>query len=1033
MYVSVPFNKMKYPFFYLALLLLQLLTMLSVLASDTQTPQDKPKTSRAGSIAKTDYDLTPLGYFGGTCTRVLVDNNRLFVTTTNGLLIFDISEPGSPALKGRYKTPDRAQGIFVTNDIAYIATASSGLLIIDVKKPEKPMFLSAYDTPGSAYNVYVNGSTAYVADGESGLQIIDVSNPSAPRLQGSYNTPGSAQDVFVKDDIAYVADGTSGLQIIDVHDPQLPRLISNYDTDRFATGLCVTDGTAFVADGEFGGLQIIDVSRPNKPRYISSYNTRGQASGVCVVKNVAYVADGYGGLQIIGVTNVRNPVLLASYDTTGTVLSVCIAENPVVSPVRGETSNGVSKANLMAYLADGEGGFQILAVDSPRNPRFLFRYATCGSAWNVYVTDDVAYIANGESGLGIIDIRDPRNPIFSSNFDTPGSVRSVHVVNNIAYVADSESGLQIIDVGSPTTPKLIRNYNIPGSAWNVYLKDNIAYIASGTGGLQILDVRNPVQPKPQGNFSAASETVGVCVVNNIACIIDHEEGLQTVDISNPKEPVLLGAYKTAGSPRNICVTDNIALIAEHSNGMEIIDISDPANPKMLSKYDTPGETQQICVVGDRAYLANRSGGLQIIDIKNPDKPHLVGHYKTRGEAWGVHGTESVICIAAWDAGLQIIGKSPPVLDPIADKFIKEGERLEFAISGSKTGVEKPFLMYSAANLPRGASFDPVSQTFSWRPGYDASGVYDVTFMCCDDSTPALCDSKTVRITVTDVNNPPQLKLIGNKTVIEGKPLQFTVSATDVETKSDALTFSATGMPQGASFNPKTRRFSWTPGSVNVGNHEVTFAVTDNGTPPLSATETVKIAVERFNPPPVIEHISDKKVSKGAPIQISIKAASADSSPGTLTYSATPLPKGASIDPSTGIFSWEPTCADVGTHIITFSCCDNGTPPQSATETVKITVTRTNSRPVIEPISDMSIRVNEPLEFTINATDPDAECDTLTYSAINLPDGASFDHATRIFSWKPGNKDVGTHIVIFMCCDSAKPPLCDSKTVIINVY
>src|SRR3989337_869176 len=110
MHVSVPFNKMKHPFFYLALLLLQLLTMLSVLASNTkQTPQDKPKTSRVGSIAKTDYDLTPLGYFGGTCTRVLVDNNHLFVTTTNGLLIFDISEPSSPTLKGRYKTPDRAQ------------------------------------------------------------------------------------------------------------------------------------------------------------------------------------------------------------------------------------------------------------------------------------------------------------------------------------------------------------------------------------------------------------------------------------------------------------------------------------------------------------------------------------------------------------------------------------------------------------------------------------------------------------------------------------------------------------------------------------------------------------------------------------------------------------------------------------------------------------------------------------------------------------------------------------------------------------
>lgn len=218
---------------------------------------------------------------------------------------------------------------------------------------------------------------------------------------------------------------------------------------------------------------------------------------------------------------------------------------------------------------------------------------------------------------------------------------------------------------------------------------------------------------------------------------------------------------------------------------------------------------------------------------------------------------------------------------------------------------------------------------------------------------------------------------------------------------------------------------------------------------MSTSETIKIIVEKITTPPVIEPvvepvaeplvepviepIGNKKIQEGTPVQIVIKATDADSPPDTLTYSATPLPEGASFDPSTGVFNWVPTCADAGIHIVTFSCCDNGTPPLCATETVEITVTRTNSRPAIEPISDMRIHVNEPFVFTINATDPDTECDTLTYSAISLPDGASFDPDTRVFKWKPSDKDLGTNVVIFMCCDSTEPPLCDSKVVIINVY
>ena len=61
---------------------------------------------------------------------------------------------------------------------------------------------------------------------------------------------------------------------------------------------------------------------------------------------------------------------------------------------------------------------------------------------------------------------------------------------------------------------------------------------------------------------------------------------------------------------------------------------------------------------------------------------------------------------------------------------------------------------------------------------------------------------------------------------------------------------------------------------------------------------------------------------------------------------------------------------------------------------------------IEPIGDKFVNVGEVLEFTVSATDPDG--DTLTYSAANLPIGATFDLQTHKFYWIPTSDQVGEH-------------------------
>lgn len=100
------------------------------------------------------------------------------------------------------------------------------------------------------------------------------------------------------------------------------------------------------------------------------------------------------------------------------------------------------------------------------------------------------------------------------------------------------------------------------------------------------------------------------------------------------------------------------------------------------------------------------------------------------------------------------------------------------------------------------------------------------------------------------NQPPVLAPIGPKSVNENALLTFTVSATDPDS-GQTLTYSASGLPSGATFIPATRTFSWTPNFSQNGTYNVTFTVTDNGSPQLSDSETIQIVVNDGPQPAVV--------------------------------------------------------------------------------------------------------------------------------------------------------------------------------------
>ncbi len=110
---------------------------------------------------------------------------------------------------------------------------------------------------------------------------------------------------------------------------------------------------------------------------------------------------------------------------------------------------------------------------------------------------------------------------------------------------------------------------------------------------------------------------------------------------------------------------------------------------------------------------------------------------------------------------------------------------------------------------------------SWGAGWGNDGYFRIKMGTCGTGMWVL---KLWGITIN--NRPPELFEISleNQTIKEGQKLTIQLEASDPD--SDLLTFTASPLPLGASFDTDTGLFFWTPTHTQSGEYTIRFSVTD---------------------------------------------------------------------------------------------------------------------------------------------------------------------------------------------------------------
>ena len=774
---------------------------------------------------------------------------------------------------------------------------------LTVLPPATPSIIGSVDTPGYAQGVTVSDHLAYVADNNGGLQVIDVTDPRTPQIVGNVTAPCFAQDVTVSGYFAYVADGC-GLQVIDVTDPRTLEIVGNVTTPYAALGVTVSGYFAYVADG-YGGLQVINVTDPRTPEIVGNVTMNLYAQSVTVSGNFAYVVDLSSGLQIINVRDPKRP--------------------RVVGSVAGWSpyAYGSTVSDDLIYVASSSDGLRVIDVTDPGGAEIVGSVGTPGDARDVTVLGHFAYLADRSDGsLKIIDVTDPTTPWIVGSVDTPDEPLAVTTVSNLVYVADSMSGLQIIDVtlsgwqleGTPSSDD-IGDLNLIVSAWPT--GGNYSDMATRTFSIQVLPPytfvslvnpipkqtvtigerlaydfgNNPLSVQPHDTFNSkgqpltlsvtnngealpdwlalsspaiALQTIGhsttpsyaydVAVLGTLAYVANYDYGLQIINVTNPTQPNIVGSVNTS-SAQAVTVSDGLAYVADGASGLQLINLIDPA-PHIVSSVDTPGDARGVTVLGNFAYVADGANGLQVVNVTKSTAPYIIGNVPTSSYAYGVTVADNLAYVAG-AGGLQIINVTNPTMPQIISNITTTNETYAVTLANGLVYLADGYSGLQIINAAEPTLPDIIGGVRTPGKAYDVAVKGNLAYVAdgmsglqvinvTDPAAPHILYSVNTSDSAVGITLANDLAYVADSTgglqVIEltslGWRLEGTPSDTDIGTLNltiDAWPTDGTPLDKALSsisvvVNAPTQALSQSP---------TTAAVTDFPTHPSTAKNTIK--------------------------------------------------------------------------------------------------------------------------------------------------------------------------------------------------
>ena len=350
---------------------------------------------------------------------------------------------------------------------------------------------------------------------------------------------------------------------------------------------------------------------------------------------------------------------------------------------------------------------------------------------------------------------------------------------------------------------------------------------------------------------------------------------------------------------------------------------------------------------------------------------------------------------------------------------------------------------------------------SYSPDPDYNGSDSFTYTACDDGTTAgvldsLCDTATVTVTVTEVNDPPSAA-DDVASLAEDGSATIDVLANDSPGPGNesAQTLAVTDVTQGGhgSVTNNGTDLSYSPDPDYNGSDSFTYTACDDGTTAgvldsLCDTATVTVTVTEVNDPPsAADDVASLAEDGSATIDVLANDSPGPGNESAQTLAVTDVTQGGhgSVTNNGTDLSYSPDPDYNGSDSFTYTACDDGTTAGVLdslcdTATVTVTVTEVNDPPsAADDVASLAEDGSATIDVLANDSPGPGNESAQTLAVTDVTQGGhgSVTNNGTDLSYSPDPDYNGSDSFTYTACDDGTTAgvldsLCDTATVTVTV-
>ncbi len=569
-----------------------------------------------GHIAEAE-PITPVdswpGYDRHPLRQVAAAASNAYVTTSDGLQIFDLGDPEHPAslsfigLFDYQESPTDIHLLSESNRLAigvYVSSSPTKRIKgIDVSNPQDPQHVwtgSLHHTPNQ---VYQHGEKVYSSHNLNGLSV------------SYWGTAGSPAPVITNAWGRVVVLGTrlyvptdSGFRVYNaLHEDEL---LGSFTAGAAGHALAVDDAL-YVYLAAHDGLHVVSAGNPAampEAGFLPLDPGDYEPTDIRLIGDHACMTFANTNVfMMVSTTNPASPSIRGTY--------------PFPGPVQNMAVDGNFAYVLAADVEYGLPDLHILDLSNPMHITETNRLYAHGEAKQLALDSDVLFLADSQNGLCVFNTASPTLTLIGQ---IAGTVNSVAADNGQVY-ASLYNGmfdmLYVYDVTDPETPVAVTNQLLFSPAVKIAVSPDFVCWTGDYGMTLSVADRNPQLTNVRQKY--LSDIVSLDVVGDAyALVVDNvmwptpNASLAIIALQDPSLQTLTNY--TAAAP----IVDVVGMmdafrtnaILAITNGLEVLDLSDSAHFPVIASWTAPtGQIPRyLCVEGDRIALAS-TNQLWILD------------------------------------------------------------------------------------------------------------------------------------------------------------------------------------------------------------------------------------------------------------------------------------------------------------------------------------------------------------------------------------------------------------------------------------